>query len=73
MILKCEFELQVSAEFLPNLGKRQEKLQQQNKVNEINEGNAMIKDNKTEYTGSPEHIAKTVTFSIDNILRKFTR
>ncbi|XP_029671109.1 forkhead box protein C2-A-like [Formica exsecta] len=66
-------ELSVSAEFLPNLGKRQEKLQQQNKVNEINEGNAMIKDNKTEYTGSPEHIAKTVTFSIDNILRKFTR
>lgn len=71
MILKCEFELQVSAEFLPNLGK--EKLQQQNKVNEIIEGNAMVKDSKTEYTGSPGHIAKTVTFSIDNILRKFTR
>ncbi|KAL6430076.1 hypothetical protein ACFW04_007697 [Cataglyphis niger] len=63
-------ELSVSAEFLPNLEK--EKLQQQNKVNEIIEGNAM-NDSKIEYTGSPGHIAKTMTFSIDNILRKFTR
>ncbi|KMQ92844.1 forkhead box protein i1-ema-like protein [Lasius niger] len=71
MILKYEFNLQ--AEFLPNLTKRQEKLQQQSKVNEINEENAMVKDTKAEYTDSPGHIAKTMTFSIDNILQKFTR
>ncbi|XP_029164026.1 forkhead box protein C2-like [Nylanderia fulva] len=63
----------LSAEFLPNLTKCQEKLQQRSKINEINEENAMVKDTAAEYTKSPGHIAKTMTFSIDNILQKFTR
>ncbi|XP_072746834.1 forkhead box protein C2-A [Anoplolepis gracilipes] len=65
--------LPVSTEFLPNLIKHQEKLQEQDKVNKINEKNIIMKDTKIEYTNSPGHITKTVTFSIDNILQKFTR
>jgi len=62
--------LQVSTELLSNSTKHQK---EQRKIIETNEENIVAKDNETECTNSPGHIAKMTIFSIDNILRKSTR
>ncbi|XP_011686911.1 PREDICTED: forkhead box protein C2-A-like [Wasmannia auropunctata] len=62
--------LPVSTELLSN-SKRQE---EQRKIIETNEENAVAKNTETECTDSPPgRIAKMTMFSIDNILRKSTR